>query len=76
VQLYKNLTGVIMLADRKALIEQELRTAQAAAANMYRSIAIVGDDVHSQEYRDLTEKISNLSTDLSAVNQLIAQGNK
>ena len=31
-----------MLADRKALLEQEIRKAQAEAANMYLSIAIGG----------------------------------
>ena len=65
-----------MLADRKALLEQEIRKAQAEAANMYLSIAIGGGDVHSKDYQDLKEKISNLNFDLNAVNLLIAQGHK
>jgi hypothetical protein len=49
-----------MLVDRKALLEQEIRKAQAEAANMYLSIAIGGGDVHSKDYQDLKEKISTL----------------
>lgn len=63
-----------MLRDRKALLEQEIRKAHDAAANMYLSIAISGGDVHSKEYQDLKEKISSLNFDLNIVNQLIAQG--
>jgi hypothetical protein len=65
-----------MLIDRKALLEQEIRKAQAEAANMYLSIAVGGGDVHSKEYQDLKEKISSLNFDLNAVNLLIAQGHK
>jgi hypothetical protein len=65
-----------MLVDRKALLEQEIRKAQAEAANMYLSIAIGGGDVHSKDYQDLKEKISNLNFDLNAVNLLIAQGHQ
>jgi hypothetical protein len=64
-----------MLRDRKALLEQEIRNAQKEAANMYLSLVIGGSgDVHSKEYQDLKEKISNLNFDLNAVNMLIAQG--
>jgi hypothetical protein len=65
-----------MLRDRKALLEQEIRKAQTEAANMYLSLAIGGGDIHSKEYQDLKEKISDLNFDLNVVNQLIAQGNK
>ena len=65
-----------MLVDRKALLEQEIRKAQAEAANMYLSIAIGGGDVHSKDYQDLKEKISSLNFDLNAVNLLIAQGHQ
>ena len=66
-----------MLYDRKALLEQEIRKAQAEAAHMYLNIAVGGNgDVHSQEYQNLKEKISNLNFDLNAVNLLIAQGHK
>ena len=65
-----------MLRDRKALLEQEIKKAQSEAANMYLSIAVGGGDVHSKDYQDLKEKISNLNFDLNAVNLLIAQGHK
>lgn len=63
-----------MLRDRKALLEQEIKRAHGEAANMYLGIAVSGGDVHSKEYQDLKEKISNLNFDLNAVNMLIAQG--
>ena len=65
-----------MLRDRKALLEQEIRKAQAEAANMYLSIIVSGGDVHNKEYQDLKDKISNLNFDLNAVNLLIAQGHQ
>ncbi len=65
-----------MLRDRKALLEQEIRKAQAEAANMYLSIAIGGGNLHSKEYQDVKEKISSLSLDLKAINQLVADGHK
>ncbi len=66
-----------MLRDRKALLEQEIRKAHEAAANMYLSI-VVGQngDVHSKEYQDLKERISNLQFDLSMVSQLILKGHE
>jgi hypothetical protein len=66
-----------MLRDRKALLEHEIRKAQSEAANMYLSLVVGGNgDVHSKEYQDLKDKISNLSFDLNIVNQLIAKGNQ
>ncbi len=65
-----------MLRDRKALLEQEIRKAQAEAANMYLSIAVGGGNVHSKEYQELKEKISTMSFDLNVINQLIAQGHQ
>ena len=66
-----------MLRDRKALLEHELHKAQTEAANMYLSLVVSGSgDVHSREYQDLKEKISNLNFDLNIVNQLIEQGQK
>ena len=65
-----------MLTDRKALLEREYHKAQVEAANMYLSIAVGGGDVHSKEYQDLKAKISNLSTDIRAVNSLLEQGHK
>ena len=65
-----------MLRDRKALMEHELKKAQTEAANMYLSLAIGGGDVHSKEYQDLKEKISNLNFDLQIINTLLAQGHQ
>ncbi len=65
-----------MLQDRKALLEQEIRKAQAEAANMYLSIAVGGGDLHSKEYQDLKEKISSISFDLNVINQLIVEGHQ
>ncbi len=65
-----------MLRDRKALLEQEIRKAQAEAANMYLSIAIGGGDLHSKDYQDLKEKISSMNFDLNVINQLITQGHE
>ena len=64
-----------MLKDRKALLEHELKKAHTEAANMYLSLVIgANGDVHSKEYQDLKEKISDLTFDLNVVNQLIAEG--
>ena len=65
-----------MLRDRKALLEQEIKKASNEAANMYLSIVVSGGDVHSKEYQNLKEKISNLNFDLNTVNLLIAQGHE
>lgn len=65
-----------MLRDRKALLEHELKKAQTEAANMYLSLAIGGGDVHSKEYQDLKEKISNLNFDLQTINTLLTQGHQ
>ena len=65
-----------MLRDRKALMEHELKKAQTEAANMYLSLAIGGGDVHSKEYQDLKERISNLNFDLQIINTLLAQGHQ
>jgi len=65
-----------MLRDRKALLEQELKKSHNDAANMYLSLAVGGGDVHSKEYQELKEKISNINFDLKVVNQLIAQGHQ
>lgn len=63
-----------MLRDRKALLEHEIKKANAEAANMYLSIVVSGGDVHSKEYQELKERITNLNFDLNIVNQLITQG--
>jgi hypothetical protein len=65
-----------MLRDRKALLEHELKKAHSEAANMYLGLAIGGGDVHSKEYQDLKEKISNLNFDLRAINTLLTQGHQ
>ena len=65
-----------MLRDRKALLEQEIKRAHTDAAHMYLSLAIGGGDIHSKEYQDLKEKITNLQFDLNMVNQLIHQGHQ
>lgn len=65
-----------MLRDRKALLEHELKKAHHEAANMYLSMAIGGSDVHSKEYQDLKERISNLNFDLGTINTLLAQGHQ
>jgi hypothetical protein len=65
-----------MLRDRKALLERELKKAQNEAINMYLSIAVSGGDVHSKEYRDAKEKVSNLNFDLQSINTLLTQGHE
>jgi hypothetical protein len=62
-----------MLEDRKALLEHELKKARHEAANMYLSIVVSGGDVHSKEYKDLTEKISNIKVDLQTINIMLEQ---
>jgi hypothetical protein len=74
--LYNILKELIMLKDRKALLEHELKKAHSEAANMYLSLAIGGGDVHSKEYQDLKEKISNLNFDLQTINTLLTQGHQ
>jgi len=65
-----------MLRDRKALLEHELKKAHSEAANMYLSLAIGGGDVHSKEYQDAKEKITNLNFDLRTINTLLTQGHQ
>lgn len=63
-----------MLKDRRALLEQEIKKANAEAANMYLSIVIGGGDVHDKNYHALREKITNLNFDLAMINKLISEG--
>ena len=65
-----------MLKDRKALLEQELRKSHDAAANMYLSIVVSNGDVHSKEYQDLKQHITDLQFDLNMVNQLLLKGHE
>ena len=66
-----------MLKDRKALLEQEIRKAHEAAANMYLSIVISSTgDVHSQAYQDMRKHITDLEFDLDMVNQLLYKGHE
>jgi hypothetical protein len=65
-----------MLKDRKALLEQEIRKSHDAAANMYLSIVVSAGDVHSKEYQDLKQHITDLQFDLNMVNQLLSKGHQ
>lgn len=63
-----------MLKDRRALLEQEIRKAHEQASNMYLSIVISGDNIHSKDYQKLKEHVTDLQFDLDIVNQLIFKG--
>ena len=63
-----------MLKDRRLLLEQELRKAHEAAANMYLSIVVSNSDLHNEEYQKLKDHITDLQFDLDMVNQLIYKG--
>jgi hypothetical protein len=65
-----------MLADRRELLEHDVRKLHAEASAMYFDIVTHNKDVHSEEYQALKEKISSLEFDLNVVNRLIAQGQK
>jgi len=65
-----------MLADRKELLEHDIRKLHAEAAAMYFNIVIKGDTTHDVEYQSLKDKINSLEFDLNIVNQLIKQGKK
>ena len=66
-----------MLKDRRVLLEQEIKKAHEAAANMYLSIAVSNNgDVASAEYQTLKEKVMSLQFDLNVVNQLIYKGHE
>jgi hypothetical protein len=65
-----------MLADRKELLEHDIRKLHAEAASMYFNIVIKGDHEHNVEYQSLKDKINSLEFDLNIVNQLIKQGKK
>jgi len=72
-QIFK---GINMLADRRELLEHDVRKLHAEAAAMYFDIVTHNKDVHSEEYQALKDKISSLEFDLNVVNVLIAQGQK
>lgn len=63
-----------MLRDRKVLLEQELVRAKNDAANMYLSIVVGGNDLHSKEYQDVRQRVSMLERDLNQVCELLLQG--
>lgn len=65
-----------MLKDRRLLLEQELRKAREAAANMYLSIVVSNSDPHNEEYQKLKDHITDLQFDLDMVNQLIYKGHE
>jgi hypothetical protein len=65
-----------MLADRRALLEHEIKKAHDEAAAMYLIIVIGGSDVHDPEYQVLKERVSSLQFDLNIVNRLIHNGSK
>ena len=63
-----------MLRDRKVLLEQELVRAKNEAANMYLSIVVGGNDLHSKEYQDARQRVSIIERDLSQVQEMLLQG--
>jgi len=65
-----------MLKDRRALLEQDIKKAHEAAANLYLHIVTTDGDIYSTEYQSLRDKIMDLQFDLNVVNQLIHRGHK
>ena len=63
-----------MLRDRKVLLERELVRAKSDAANMYLSIVVGGNDLHSKEYQDVRQHVSMLERDLNQVCEMLLQG--
>lgn len=63
-----------MLHDRKELVEREIKKLYKSAATMYLHIVTTNGDIHSKEYQDLKERISDLEYDLSMINKLIEDG--
>jgi len=63
-----------MLKDRRVLLEHDLKTAHDKASKMYLDIVVNDGDVHSEEYRQMRDRITKLEFDLNIVNQLIHKG--
>jgi hypothetical protein len=63
-----------MLKDRRELLEHDLKVAQNQAANMYLSIVVGNSNIHSVEYQQLRDHVTQLQFDLNMVNKLIAEG--
>lgn len=64
-----------MLAERKELLEHEVRRLQHEAANMYLSIVVSGnEDLNSAEYQKIKTMLADRVFDLNMINDLIAQG--
>lgn len=63
-----------MLKDRRALLEHDLHKATKAAAVLYLKLVTTSSDVHSAEYDQLKQKISQLQFDLTMVVHLINEG--
>jgi len=63
-----------MLKDRRVLLEHDLKIAHDQAAEMYLNIVVNNGDVHSEEYQQMRDRISELEFDLNVVNQLIHKG--
>ena len=64
-----------MLAERKELLEHEVRRLQSEAANMYLSIVVSGnEDLNSAEYQKIKTMLADRVFDLNMINDLIAQG--
>lgn len=63
-----------MLADRRALLEYEVKKAHDEAAAMYLSIITSNDDLQNDSYQEIKARIANLQFDLNIVNRLIFKG--
>jgi hypothetical protein len=66
-----------MLKDRRVLLEKEVLELTKSCGKMY--LKIITDNAESIDYKiyeSMKEKLTDMTTDLLVVNQLIADGNK
>ncbi len=66
-----------MLKDRRVLLEKEIMELTKSCGKMY--LKIITDNAESIDYKiydSMKEKLTDMTTDLLVVNQLIEDGNK
>jgi hypothetical protein len=66
-----------MLADRRALIEQEIIKQTQACGQLYKKI-ILGNanSVEGQMYQSMKMKLMDMTIELNIVNQMLADGHQ
>jgi hypothetical protein len=66
--------NLIMLKDRRILVEAELANAKHSAADRYLHLIRSGADPRDLMYQTLQGKVATLTQELSTIDHLIAKG--